>query len=151
MFKALQQTSDSYSKINKSDTIQPIDASISFENKIFVLTENFLDHLLDSTCLSIPTGKMQMKSFYEFGDPLNRFPVVTPIYSPTSNEWSSGGTTIWEANFRPTTLLDTLAQTNCFRWSLIAHAVLYSATADDKTRAMVVLFPPIETMLREEN
>lgn len=73
MFKALQQTSDSYSKINKSDTIQPIDASISFENKIFVLTENFLDHLLDSTCLSIPTGKMQMKSFYEFGDPLNRF------------------------------------------------------------------------------
>ena len=62
MFKALQQTSDSYSKINKSDTIQPIDASISFENKIFVLTENFLDHLLDSTCLSIPTGKMQMKS-----------------------------------------------------------------------------------------
>jgi len=60
-------------KINKSGPIQLIDASTSFENKIFVLTENFLDHPHDSTCLLIPIGKMQMmKSVYEFSDPLNR-------------------------------------------------------------------------------
>ena len=73
MFKALKHTSV-IQKIHKSGTIQLIDASTSFENKIFVLTENFLDHLHDSTCLLIPVGKTQMmKSIYEFSDPLNRF------------------------------------------------------------------------------
>ena len=35
--------------------------------------------------------------------------------------------------------------------ALLAHAVLYSTMAGNKIRAMVVLFPPIKTTLREEN